>query len=332
MAALAITIVACSFRDGGAVASLSDDEFGHLTTTLSEPAGAFDHADNLVSNEALFAAIAQRLRARGGVYIGVGPEQNFSYISRLRPSLAFIVDIRRDNRNLHLMYKALFETSADRASFLSRLFSRPHPPSVGPFASASDLFAAFDRVGPSLQMLKETKQQVRDHLLHSRGLPLTVEDLLSIDSALDAFHADGPSIRYGRSLPPAKSRPSYRTLMTTADLRGNPRSFLGTEEAFRFIQARQIANLIVPVVGDFAGGPVIGRIAQYTRQRGLTVSAFYASNVEVYLSRDQRRTFCASLQMLPHDEGTYFIGSRQLQPLTGKLASCAQIRPSLHWP
>ena len=39
---------------------------------------------------------ARFLRSAGGVYIGVGPEQNFTYIAA-RPEMAFIVDIRREN-------------------------------------------------------------------------------------------------------------------------------------------------------------------------------------------------------------------------------------------
>ena len=61
------------------------------------------------------------------MYLGVGPEQNFTYIVALRPKLAFIVDIRRGNMNEHLLYKAFIELSADRADFLSRLFARPRP-------------------------------------------------------------------------------------------------------------------------------------------------------------------------------------------------------------
>ena len=64
--------------------------------------------------------------------MGVGPEQNFTYIAVTRPAIAFIVDIRRGNLDLHLMYKALFELSADRADFVSRLFSRKRP--AGPAA------------------------------------------------------------------------------------------------------------------------------------------------------------------------------------------------------
>ena len=52
------------------------------------------------------------------VYVGVGPEQNFTYIVALKPKMAFIVDVRRGNFDFHLIYKALFELSADRADFV----------------------------------------------------------------------------------------------------------------------------------------------------------------------------------------------------------------------
>ena len=91
---------------------------------MSEPAGDFARPDNLVSNETHVAEMVRLLRPRGGVYIGVGPEQNFSYIAEIQPAMAFVVDIRRENRDLHLLYKALFELSVDRADFVSRLFSR----------------------------------------------------------------------------------------------------------------------------------------------------------------------------------------------------------------
>ncbi len=63
----------------------------------------------------------------GGVYLGVAPEVNFSYITAIKPRMAFIIDIRRGNLHEHLLYKALFEMASDRADFLSRLFSRKRP-------------------------------------------------------------------------------------------------------------------------------------------------------------------------------------------------------------
>jgi hypothetical protein len=323
---------ACARNDRAGIAPLGDEQFWQLSASLSEPAGVFDQADNLVSNEVLFAQLAQTLRPREGAYIGVGPEQNFSYIARLRPAIAFIVDIREENRHLHLMYKALFELAPDRADFVARLFSRRRPPGLDAGTSVADLFAAFAAADADTALLAESVTLIRDHLLESRGLPLSPADLTSIHATLAAFHADGPAIRYGRAMPPSRTRPSYQTLMTTGDLRGNPQSYLASEESFAFVKQLHTRNLIVPVVGDFAGAHTLRRVAGYLREHRQPLAAFYASNVEVYLTRDQRRTFCATLATLPFDEATYFIENRRLLTVTEKLEGCARISPSLHWP
>ena len=107
-------------------------------TELSEADGFF-RSDNLVSNELFMQRVIPdltRIVKPGRVYLGVGPEQNFTYIAAIKPAMAFIIDVRRGNLQLHLMYKALFELSSDRADFVSRLFSlkrpaRPRPQVVG---------------------------------------------------------------------------------------------------------------------------------------------------------------------------------------------------------
>src|SRR5262252_3685750 len=108
---------------------LSDQEFWALTEMASEPNGEFQ-SDNFLSNERGYQVVIPDLIATakpGRVYLGVGPEQNFPYIVALKPALAIIFDVRRGNLHEHLLYKALFELSADRADFLSRLFCRPRP-------------------------------------------------------------------------------------------------------------------------------------------------------------------------------------------------------------
>src|SRR5688572_8276755 len=87
--------------------------FAAKIASLSEAPGYFD-TDNLISNERSYLQVIPDLRApaiRGHAYIGVGPDQNFSYIAAMRPSIAFILDIRRDNMLLHLLFKALFQLS-----------------------------------------------------------------------------------------------------------------------------------------------------------------------------------------------------------------------------
>jgi hypothetical protein len=310
---------------------LSDEAFWQLMTDLSEPPGAFTHSDNLVSNEAFLVHAVRQLRARGGVYIGVGPEQNFSYIARLEPALAFVIDIRQENRNLHLMYKALFEASEDRTEFVSRLFSRDLGRSLAPDAAVDDLFGALARTPSSRPLRAATGQLVRDRLVGTHQWPLAAEDLATIDYALDAFAADGPDIHYSRSRPDSKPGPSYRMLMTSRDVGGLPRSFLSTEQAFAFVKALQTRNLIVPVIGDFGGPGAIARVGEYVRQRGSRVSAFYSSNVEVYLSNQQTAAFCKSLATLPADSWTWFVGGRGAQPLDAKLRTCPRVAQSIEW-
>src|SRR5687767_7973542 len=105
---------------------LDDSTFWSMVNELSEPGGYF-HSDNFVSNELGFQYVIPEMLSdvgTGGVYVGVGPDQNFTYVSAMRPRIAFIVDIRRQNMLQHMMYKALIEMSSDRAEFLGRLFSR----------------------------------------------------------------------------------------------------------------------------------------------------------------------------------------------------------------
>src|SRR5207245_9343121 len=100
---------------------VTDDVFWHLVAEFSQPSGRFP-SDNFVSNELATQCVLSELtkaRKAGGAYVGVGPEQNFTYIVALQPKIAFIVDIRRQNMIQHLMYKALIELSSDRADFLS---------------------------------------------------------------------------------------------------------------------------------------------------------------------------------------------------------------------
>jgi hypothetical protein len=303
-------------------AILSDEEFWRLSTSFSEPPGAFAHSDNLVSNEIEFVHMTRMLRPSGGVYIGVGPEQNFSYIARLRPAMAFIVDIRLENRNLHFMYKALFELSADRADFVSRLFSRERPAGLGPKTPVQDLFAEYGTVKPAGQQYATNARLIRERLLDIHKFPLSAQDLAWIEYAFHAFYSDGPDIHYGRLRPKDSPGPTYRSLMTAVDVRGQNRSYLASEEGFGFVKDLHARNMIVPMVGDFAGPSAIRRAGDYIRHHEGIVQAFYGSNVEVYLNREKIGAFCGNLATLPYDAGTWFIGSKGMQPFQSKLKSC----------
>jgi hypothetical protein len=316
LAALLVAPAACRPRDQ-LPAALTDDEFWTLLTDLSEPAGDFARPDNLVSNETHFAEMVRLLRPRGGVYIGVGPEQNFSYIAEIQPAMAFVVDIRRENRNLHLLYKALFELSTERADFVSRLFSRR----VDTGSSVEDLFAALDRAAPDPALHDTNRSSVHQRLQDHHRFPLSPEDFASIDAVLAAFYAQGPAVHYGQPRPDT-TFPSYRDLMTKTDIMGETRSFLASAERFSLVKELHERNLVVPVVGDFGGTHALRAIADYVRGRDALVTAFYGSNVQVYLSNAQTSTFCETLAGLPHSSQTWFIGNKGMQLFPAKLKSC----------
>ena len=65
---------------------LSDAEFWALRDALSEPAGEF-RSENLVSNETMFQWPIPELTKTvtpGTVYMGVAPDQNFTYMAALQ--------------------------------------------------------------------------------------------------------------------------------------------------------------------------------------------------------------------------------------------------------
>jgi hypothetical protein len=67
----------------------------------------------------------------------------------------------------------------------------------------------------------------------------------------------------------------------------------------------QQQNLIIPVVGDFAGPKAIRAVGQYLKDRGAVVHAFYISNVEDYIRAWQQ--YEANIAALPLDSSSVFI-------------------------
>jgi hypothetical protein len=296
---------------------LTDQQFWQLSSELSEPAGYF-RSENLVSNEHTFQYVIPALQRQvrpGGVYLGVAPDQNFTYMIATDPRIAFIVDVRRGNLLEHLMYKALIELSSDRADFISRLFSKKRPADVGPQSSVVDLFMKFDQVPTSDELYRANIRTIRDHLVKHHGFPLSDEDLDQLESIYFAFFWDGPSIRYsmtpgfgGRTF--GTTFPSYEDLAMQTDWDNTFRSYLASEDNFRKLKALEEKNLIVPVVGNFAGPKALRAVGEYIRQHGAVVSAFYVSNVEQYLFQDGLfEDFVRNIATLPIDDSSTFIRS-----------------------
>jgi hypothetical protein len=263
--------------------------FARLIEQLSESGGYFD-TDNLISNEASYLHVAGTVRAmavKGGAYLGVGPDQNFSYITLSRPAIAFILDLRRDNQLLHLLFKSIFETSPTRLSFLASLFGRPAPAQTTAWRTRplADLLAYID------QQPADTLRHARSHAalverIRGYGPRLTPTDLATLRRFHDEFVQAGLDLRftsYGRG--PRSYYPTIRQLYLEHDLAGRPASFLSREEDFQFLRSLQLRGRVIPVVGDFGGRRALEGIGRFLGARGLAVSVFYTSNVEFYLFR-----------------------------------------------
>jgi len=227
--------------------------------------------------------------------------------------MAFIIDIRRGNLDLQLMYKALFEISSDRAEFVSRLFSRKRPDGLTEESTAADLFAAFKDVDRSQALHDETLSALQQQLVVIHGFALSENDWSGIVYALDAFSTFGSRINYlstGTDSYGGSPLPSYTDLMTATDAAGVAHSYLNTEESFRFMKDLESRNLVVPLVGDFAGSKTLRAVGNYLRSQNATVSAFYLSNVEMYLYREMVwDSFCRNVATLPMGDRSVFIRS-----------------------
>jgi hypothetical protein len=263
----------------------------------------------------------------------VGPEQNFTYMAALRPHIAFIIDIRRQavmqhlmiRRQAvmqHLMFKAVFELSADRSQFIGRLFSMPLLAQPAANATLSEIWDAYGN--GSVVSLEDTTLFARnlgellEHLTVVRGIPLSTSDRTSLAHVYRSFFALGPAISYrgfqvGAAVV-AVSEANFGALSLVTDIAGAERSFLASEDDFRYIKGMHERNLIIPLVGDFGGAGAIRSVGAWLRRYDVKVSAYYVSNVEEYLFRggESWRSFYANVATLPLDSNSVFI-----RPATG---------------
>ena len=293
---------------------LTDAEFWGLIDAFSEPNGFF-RSDNLVSNEDTFQYAIPELVKRvrpGSVYLGVGPDQNFTYIVALRPRMAFITDIRRGNLQEHLMCKALIELSADRAEFLSRLFSRARPAGLWSSSTPEQLFGAYQAIAPSQALCDQNLAAIIERLSRQRGSRLSDEDVSGITYIYGSFFTAGPSLSYSSA--PSYGRvprhPTYEDLQLADDGMGRHRGYLASEENFQALKAFESTNRLVPLVGNFAGPKALRAVAAYVKDHDARVGAFYTSNVEQYLFGDGLwGDFARNVAELPLEESSTFIRS-----------------------
>ena len=296
--------------------SLSDSAFWDLFVSASEPNGNFG-SENFVSNEVQYQdviATLQRTLPAGGVYLGVGPEQNLTYIANLKPALAVVVDIRRQNAIQHLMFKALFELCSTRLCFVERLFSRALRGKVEASDKVERMLEAAEDASPNDSVYSASLAAIISRLTRTHNFALSPADQDAIAYVLEAFFNVGPRITYGTrqnglaaTEMTRNTFASFAFLQHTADLDGVQRGFLASDANYATIREMQLRNLVVPLVGDFAGPKALRAVGDFLKQRKLRVTSFYVSNVEQFLFPTKIAAFYESVATLPLDSLSVFI-------------------------
>ena len=300
--------IACAQRQ-------ADTSFAGVVARLSEPGGFFD-SDNIVTNEASYLHVASQLAkvgVQGGAYIGVGPDQNFSYIALIHPSVAFMLDVRRDNMLEHLLYKSLFVLSRNRLEFLVRLLGRPLPQDLDAWTNRSiaDILGYVNGMRVDSQAVQATRRASNERILKF-GVPLSARDQQVIDRYRSTFISEGLDTRFsslGRNN--RFDYPSFGRLIMETDREGRHLSYLADEKSFQYVRSMQLRDKIIPVVGNVAGDKAVRAIGAYALEHGLKVAAFYLSNVEQYLmGRDGGfDEYVKNVRTLPHDSTSVIIRS-----------------------
>jgi hypothetical protein len=246
----------------------------------------------------------------GGIYLGVGPDQNFSYIVHTRPMLAVITDIRRQNMLEHLWYKALFSIASNRVEYLALLVSR-QPPQIKPNAKLDDILDAVRKSPTSEKLFLNNLASAKKVLTETYKLKLSPGDLAKIEYVYHTFWDENLELRFssiGRGN--ALTYPTFEEMLLETDRQGRQQSYLSSEELFQWLKKFEAENRLIPIVGDFAGPHALKTVGAFLRANGLHVSTFYTSNVEFYLfGRPTWTRYVANVKSLPLGEDSIFIRS-----------------------
>lgn len=306
--------------------SLSAAEFSRLSQTMSEDGGYF-RSDNFTSNETAYLTVLDKLKqlgASGGAYLGVGPEQNFTYIAKIRPRIAFIMDIRRQAVLQHLVYKAVFHLAPNRVQFLSMLLSRPLPKEKAPTANSelTEIVGYFSQAQADEKAYAANLAAIRKTISDEFLFPLSADDQKGIEYVFSTFRTDGLQISYrsGGNNPSSGfggggggvggGFPVLKDLILQTDLNGKLGNVLASNEDFDFLRTMHRKNLIIPVVGNFGGPKALTAIGDYLKKNSFTVTAYYTSNVEQYLFDGELfAAWANNVRKLPLTDKSLFIRS-----------------------
>ncbi|HEX9003056.1 MAG TPA: hypothetical protein VGB07_24325, partial [Blastocatellia bacterium] len=220
---------------------------------------------------------------------------------------------------------AIFHLSPTRTEFLSRLLSKPLPteskealpkdkaespkPAI-PKADApiETLLAFFDKIQATDQAYAANLAEIKKVIETEFQFPLLAQDKASLDYVYKSFRAEGLEIAFRLDSNWGGYFPSFRELIVQTDLNGKAGNFLAVVDDYNFVREMHRKNLIIPIVGDFGGTKALAAVGEYLRKSGLTVTAYYLSNVEQYLfDGSSFEGFARNIKKLPLTDKSLFI-------------------------
>jgi hypothetical protein len=202
--------------------------------------------------------------------------------------------------------------SADRAEFISLLFSKRRPPGLDSSTTIQNIWQAYWNVPSDSTLWRSTYGRMVELLTRTHGFKFTQDESEQLKWVFDNFFAYGPSITTRAGSGGGGGGVNQTTFADLTgysnDASGTPRSFLSSEENYAYVKDLHTRNLIVPVSGDFAGPKALRSMGAWLQSRGATVSAFYVSNVEQYLFQDGKaQMFYDNVATLPVNDSSVFI-------------------------
>ena len=274
----------------------------------------------LVSNEIDYARIGRFLNNRNssrGVYIGVGPDQNFSYIAGIQPAISFIIDYRRENLLLHHLFRALFLISGSREEYLTMLFSRPfYGENSSDQITLGQLIEYIDRTPADMKRMERNFSLILPRITAS-AKGLTSEDIDIIRGMYQDFSQYDLNLRCRMPTVTSGGRPypTFRDFLQSGDDPNAFGNFLASARSFEFVQRQQSHNLIVPITGDFAGRKTLLAIKSFCHARELEVTCIYISSVEYRLFNEGLfHRYVANIRDLPLNENCLIVRAHYNKP------------------
>lgn len=281
---------------------MTDAELGATISALSEETGDFP-SDNFVSNETSLLDVAAALRRdaiRGRAYVGVGPEQNLTYARLMRASVAYVVDIRRQNMLELMVIRAAMEQAPTRTAFLSAWTSRPDVSAklAEPGTASVEEIAGALAGTPADAARRAALRDATRSLMARLGVVSAPQDDREIARVVEAFATKGIDIAYSMK-GSGRKYPALRELLSARGPDGSV-SFTANEQAYAETRRMMMENRIVPVVGDFSGVKALRGVAADMKRRGISLGVFYTSNVEQYLFEGHTyERFVANVAAMP---------------------------------